>query len=83
MIEKADAAFKEPAPKAPALPPIDPECGIYSIDVLAMENPRNITIGYYDFKVKQWNDGDGRIDVLEWWPLPISGTGTPVPEVAP
>lgn len=89
FIESHDAAFKESSPKAPALPPIDPKLDNlqhnYSIEVIILDALGDYSIGFYGHVNKKWmNNYEAGVKAVEWWPLPIPGTGAKVPlEVTP
>jgi len=84
--EKADAAFKESAPKAPAMPPLEDDSERFSIAVLVRDGAGlNYQNAYYDNICNRWEySASIKGNPVEWFTLPKPGTGTPVPpEVTP
>jgi len=74
-----------PAPKAAAFPPIEPKSldKPYSVDVFVMVG-NSLAKGYYANYLNQWvvSGTSGKITPSEWWLIPETGTGTPVPQTS-
>jgi hypothetical protein len=85
LIERL-AAYSDPAPKAPAMPPCrEGYEGEFTECVITRSQLGRYELDFYDFKYNAWEKKSQITGKpVEWFPLPIPGTGTPVPrEVGP